>query len=86
MSLQVNERRACQGCGEEIVGARTINGRVAPITVKAYDQGNVWLGKREGDLIAATLGGPLIEKAKESGIELHLNHFANCPEKGRFQS
>ena len=84
------ERWACAGCGEQLVGALTIKGNVAPITLAVYDvddamAGNVWLGRRkDGTVICATLSGPLLDEARRQGIALHLNHFANCPERARF--
>lgn len=111
------ERWACE-CGQELIGAMTINGKVAPITLDPKDNGNVWLGRAasrwwlhghgevdpgQGALpiatvepalpdrtparmvICAVLGGPLLEKAREHGMGLHLNHFADCPARGRYQ-
>ncbi len=84
------ERWNCEGCGEALVGALTLKGAVAPITLASYDEddamaGNVWLGRRkDGTVICATVGGPLLEEARRQGMSLHLNHFANCPEKERF--
>lgn len=84
------ERWNCAACGEMLIGALTIAGKVAPITVTPYDTddamaGNVWLGRRkDGTVICATLSGALLEKARAEGLALHLNHFANCPDKARF--
>ncbi len=89
--LAPGERRDCEGCGEQIVGALTINKKVAPITIAVYGEddempGNVWLGRNgAGEIVCATLGGPLLEEARRVGIGLHLNHFANCPERKRFE-
>lgn len=80
----VGERWTCD-CGVALIGARTINNKVAPIEVAPPDEGvaaNVWLGRdRAGNPIAATLGGPLVEVAEKHGIVLRRNHWANeaCP-------
>lgn len=79
-------------CGERLVGALGLSGKVSPITLAVYDAaddmpGNVWLGRRkDGTVVCATLGGPLLEEARRQGIALHLNHFANCPERQKFAS
>ncbi len=79
------DRWDCEACGEPLVGALTINKKVAPIELAIADAGNVWLGRsKSGEVICATLGGPLLEKAREVGIALHLNHFAYCPQRERF--
>lgn len=78
-------------CGERLVGALTIAGKVAPITLAVYDAddtmpGNVWLGRRkDGTVICVTLSGELLEKAQAEGLALHLNHWANCPERERYK-
>jgi hypothetical protein len=86
------ERWACEGCGCNLVGALTINGKVAPVELGTHTDGNVGLGRRDtpegpegSEVVCATLGGPLLEKAREAGIALHMNHFATCPERERFQ-
>jgi hypothetical protein len=90
MRREAGERWACEACGERLVGALTISGKVAPITLLVYDaqdpmEGNVWLGRRkDGTVICVTLSGELLEKARAEGLALHLNHFANCPERARF--
>jgi hypothetical protein len=91
MARKQGERWNCEACGEALVGALTINGKVAPVEVLDKPNGNVWLGRRstpEGpdftEVRCATLSGPLLEKAREAGISLHLNHFAYCPERERF--
>lgn len=79
-------------CGEKLIAARTIRGSVAPITVEVKDNGNVWLGRArhpEDDgsrvVASAVLGGPLLDLAREQGMGLHLNHFADCPDQARFR-
>lgn len=88
MSLAMGQRRPCQACGEELIGALTVKGNVAPITVAEKDNGNVWLGRRVTpggpQIRCMTLAGPLLEKAREQEMPLHLNHFAECPAASRF--
>lgn len=85
-SRTAGERWTCV-CGEELVGALTINQKVAPVTLRCKDNGNVWLGRNsEGVVICATLGGPLLDKARDVGVTLHLNHFADCPDRARFET
>lgn len=90
-SRQAGQRWTCDACGEQLIGALTISGKVAPITLLVYDhhdpmEGNVWLGRRkDGTVICVTLSGALLDKARAEGLALHLNHFANCPERARFE-
>lgn len=85
------ERWQCEGCGEPLIGALTIAQKVAPITTARYDDsdampGNVWVGRRkDGTLICITLSGALLAKAREQGMALHCNHFAQCPDAARFK-
>lgn len=32
----------------------------------------------------ATIAGPLLDKAREQGMALYLNHFADCPDRQRY--
>ncbi len=83
---QPGDRWPCEGCGEVLVGALTINQKVAPIEARVAEDGNVWLGRsKAGTIVCATLGGPLRDKAVEAGITLHHNHFATCEFRERFQ-
>lgn len=91
MARQPGEKWTC-GCGERLIAARTISGGVAPITVEVKQDGNVWLGRaqEEGpdgshEVRSLVLGGPLLELAREQGMGLHLNHFANCPDVEKFR-
>lgn len=80
----VGERWTCE-CGVALIGARTINNKVAPMEVAPPEDGvpaNVWLGRdRAGNPIACVLGGALVEKAEKAGIVLRRNHWADesCP-------
>lgn len=85
MSRSVGERWDCEACGAKLVGAETINSKVAPIELAVSEDGNVWLGRgADGGTRCATLAGPLLDKAREVGLALHYNHFATCPERERF--
>jgi hypothetical protein len=92
--VKPGERKPCAACGVPLVGALTIKGKVAPIEVASREDGNVWLGLKApraqddpGDsvVVCATLAGALLEKAREVGIALHMNHFATCPDRDRFK-
>lgn len=86
---KAGDRWECE-CGEQLVGALTSTGKVAPITLAVYDEsdamaGNVWLGRRkDGTVICLTIGGPLLDLARAEGLALHLNHFANCTAREKF--
>lgn len=85
-SRQAGERWPCEACGEVLIGALTVNLKVAPVEAVIAEDGNVWLGRRaDGTIICATLAGALLDKAREVGITLHHNHFATCVDKERFR-
>ena len=91
MKRNPGERWICT-CGEKLIAAKTVSGAVAPITAEVKENGNVWLGRArdpEADgshvVASAVLGGALLDLARVQGMGLHLNHFADCPDKERFR-
>jgi hypothetical protein len=82
---QVGERWDCSACGKALVGARTINGKVAPIEQDVTPGGNCFLFRRGDEIRVAVLTGPIVPFALRHGFELRMNHFATCPEKERFR-
>lgn len=97
--MNPGEQRPCEACGEELIGARTRTGKVAPITVQHYEDGNVLLHRvherTEGIagvphgikvVCAWVLAGDTLEKARENGVELRRNHFYGCPDAQRFRA
>lgn len=85
MKREPGQRWNCEGCAAPLVGARSKNGKVSPITVEPKDNGNVLLHRRAGEITAWVLGGDTLEKARENGVELRLNHFADCPQREQFE-
>ncbi len=68
----------CRACGEpiyQVVYPKT--GRRAPIEVAPSSNGNILLDE-EADTYRI-LGGADLEEARERGLPLHKNHFADCP-------
>lgn len=84
MKRDPGQRWTCE-CGVPLVGARTKNGKVSPITVEPSPDGNVLLHKRAGEVNAWVLAGDVLDKARENGVELRLNHFADCPNSSRYR-
>lgn len=85
--LQPGERKACEACGKEMIGALTVKGNTAPIELEPAPagQGNIWLGKNSvGTVICASLSQALVAEANAVGLVLRVNHFATCPERERF--
>lgn len=80
----------CAGCGKEMVWARTPSGKAAPIEREpSPEKGNVILLKPTllgGDVLAVTLSGDLLAEVRQSerATQLHLNHFAYCPQREEF--
>lgn len=71
----------CRSCGAEILWAKTINHKLAPIDAEPSPDGNVHLVRdATRDLGALTLSGAVLEEARAKGLELHLNHFVTCPQ------
>lgn len=84
--LRIGERRPCEACGTAIVGARTRSGAKAPVVLEPSDIGNVLLFRTpSGDTECRTFSGAVLEKLREEGVPLRVNHFANCPERERFE-
>lgn len=86
MKRSPGETWRCAACGEPLVGARTINGKVAPIEVDVkVTEGNCFLFRNNGEVRVATAAGEHLEWLREQGVELRFNHFATCPERQRFE-
>lgn len=89
MKRHAGERWPCEGCGEELVGAlNPSTDKVSPITVAPYDDGNVLLHRHTdnpGAVLAWTLGGDVLAKARANSVELRRNHFFGCPQAARFK-
>lgn len=66
---------ACQKCGKEVMwlGHKDTN-KTAPIEVEPNEKGNIFV---KGNLYRIATKAE-IEKAKEIGKPLYLNHFASC--------
>lgn len=56
MKREPGQRWECE-CGQELVGAVTINGKVAPITVDPKPNGNVWIGLSKVEHLEVGLEG-----------------------------
>lgn len=51
----------------------------------AKAEGNIVLTRSTGgELIGFVLTGQTLERARELGVALRLNHFADCPHKNRY--
>ncbi|HEX7088700.1 MAG TPA: hypothetical protein VF192_01110 [Longimicrobiales bacterium] len=92
--MKPGERKRCEACGREMVGAvHPQTRKVAPILVETEPEdlpaeqgrGNVLLFVREGEVRYAVIGNANTRIAlREMGVPLRLNHFADCPEAARF--
>jgi hypothetical protein len=85
MKLEQGQRKKCEACGADLIGARTKDGKIAPITEHSQYNGNVLLFKSAGGIECRTFAGATLEKLHEQTVPLRLNHFANCPHKERFE-
>jgi hypothetical protein len=87
VSLAPGERRPCEACGVEIVGARSASNpkSVMPIVVAPHENGNVLIQQKDGELLAFVFGEPLIrDKLREKGVVMRISHFADCPGADQF--
>lgn len=86
---QAGQRWECEACGEPLIGALGRSGRIAPITVAPYDDGNVLLHNRiDGSnriVCSWVLAGDTLAKARENDVQLRRNHFMSCPHADRFR-
>lgn len=86
----VNERWECT-CGAKLIGAAGKSSgpvpSVQPITVEAHPNGNVLLARDErGVLRGFIIGKPdVAEYLRGMGVQLRLNHFADCPDRERYE-
>lgn len=85
MSLAAGESRRCEGCSARIIGARTKDGKTAPITLNPQANGNVLLFRSSVGIECRTFAGDTLEKLKEQGVPMRLNHFADCKDAARFE-
>lgn len=87
MSLKAGETKRCEACGTELVGARTAGGAIAPIVYHPSEDGNtlIFRSGEDGTIEARTFTGDVLKALRDQGVALRLNHFADCPEPGRFK-
>jgi hypothetical protein len=78
--LEMGQSRDCTACGKPFVGARTMGGAIVPIEIDPDPNGNVLLQRRrDGTVVAITMGGQLLTLAREAGMELRVNHMTAHP-------
>ena len=82
---EAGEQWNCAACQQLLVGATTVNDRVAPIEVAVNPNGNCILFRRFGEIRVATVPPDKMDWVKEQGFELRRNHFQGCPKAERFR-
>lgn len=77
----------CSACGEMMLWALTPSGAKAPIEYRPGENGNVLLLQPSGwgELLAVTLSGEGLERARQRGMDLRLSHYATCPSAEQFR-
>jgi hypothetical protein len=78
----------CSACNTLLIWAITPAGKRAPVTAATHENGNVLILQPRGlgQTLAITLSGGSLELARKHGLPLHLNHFADCPNREDFQT
>lgn len=95
--LRAGEKRKCEACGREFIGAANgTTGDVAPIVLDVPEDvvpvgeepamfGNCILFNRGGEIRYAVIGSSSLRVIlRDLGVPLRINHFADCPEAARF--
>jgi hypothetical protein len=72
------ERWTCEACNKPLVAARTMSGLIVRIDRDPSEYGTVLLQPHDGVLTAITMGGPLLDLARQAGVELRRNHLKSC--------
>jgi hypothetical protein len=77
----------CSGCKAFMLWALTPSGAKAPIDYRPAESGNVLLLQPSGfgELLAVTLSGDGLQRARQRGMDLRTNHYATCPEAEQFR-
>lgn len=83
-SLRPGETKRCEACGQELIGARTKSGKVAPITYEPRPDGTVLLFRKGGVVECRTFAGSTLDVLRLNAVPLRTNHFADCPDALRF--
>ncbi len=75
----------CDGCGAPLYWAHTPTGARAPIVRDPSEDGNVLLLNHTVlGVLAVQLSRDMLEQARQQGVELRVNHFADCPARAQF--
>lgn len=77
----------CRGCGIPLLWALSPSGKPCPLVPQPREDGNVLVLAPTGlaKPLAVVLSGELLQEARDAGVKLRLNHFADCPARKRFR-
>jgi hypothetical protein len=70
----------CRSCGKEVIWVRTNTGKTMPVDSKPSPDGNVLLIR---DLFGQVESCEVVKKGSKD--ELHLSHFATCPQARKWR-
>lgn len=73
------ETGTCRSCRASIIWAKTPNGKLMPLDVEKFANGNVLLAD---DGTCAVLDADSLLTYRGERIPLHRSHFASCPGGG----
>lgn len=77
----------CRACGIDLLWALSPGGKACPLVPDPSEDGNVLVLAPTGlsKPLAVVLSGELLQEARDAGVKLRLNHFANCPKREQFR-
>lgn len=82
------ERWECEACGVPLVGARSASNHAntLPVVLEPHPKGNVLIQRVDGVLTGFVFGhGVALSALRDKGVQMRVNHFADCPGAEQFR-
>jgi hypothetical protein len=80
-----DDLKPCRGCKSLIRFVLTPKRRRMPIDPRPAREGNVRLERVFDEVVAVTLAGGELDRAREASEPLYTSHFATCPKAAQFK-
>lgn len=87
MTKEEYEIAECSACKAWMLWAISPKGARSPIDFQPTEEGNVLLLSPSGlgELLAVTLSGGALARARNAGLQLRTSHWATCPNPEQFR-